>query len=238
MCMCMHVGAEPYSWWRSTCSWCAPSSTRSAVPTTPPSAPRGSSAWAVRRSRWVTDSNPPIRTSSLTLAISSPGLPHEPDAEINPQRQRNASSPLRPTPPQVDVMLVLSGFLLGRRQRMLCTAAKGTAQNEAMTLFTPLVEVAGSVWSYAMHRALRLWPMLIMCLALQVGPYVHRRPHSPTPSSVHLTPLPAVTDAARRRSYVVRRRLVPQRSASAGLRHAHRPEPRLHLSDRHVGRGA
>jgi peptidoglycan/LPS O-acetylase OafA/YrhL len=90
-------------------------------------------------------------------------------------------------------MLVLSGFLLGRRQRMLCTAAKGTAPAEAVTLFTQLVDGAGCVWSYAMHRALRLWPMLIMCLALQVGPYVHRRPHSPTPSAVHLTPLPAQT---------------------------------------------
>jgi peptidoglycan/LPS O-acetylase OafA/YrhL len=68
---------------------------------------------------------------------------------------------------QVEMMMVLSGFLLGRRQRQLCgTKCREETQGPVATAAT----VARAVWTYALHRAVRLWPMLLACVALQVRP--------------------------------------------------------------------
>jgi len=76
---------------------------------------------------------------------------------------------------QVEMMMVLSGFLLGRRQRQLC-GAKCLGDTPGGPVATA-VKVARAVWTYALHRAVRLWPMLLACVALQV-----RRPHALAPS--------------------------------------------------------
>lgn len=65
-------------------------------------------------------------------------------------------------------MMVLSGFLLGRRQRQLCGAK---CPEDTQGLVATAVTVARAVWTYALHRAVRLWPMLLACVALQVPPH-------------------------------------------------------------------